>query len=122
MYQVAVENVNNTLSERKTQYYLSKYEFGEIKQGSFEMIFDCQKNPTDSICQDNNDWRVAYSEDKIETGNVSYNRTKSLNSLPMEMCQKYRERLPNLYELCSTINGVNYSLISSIIVLLILLI
>lgn len=121
-YILYVDNITNSIPERKTLNYTIKFDFEAEKMDEAEKAVDCQKTSTLDVCKDEKSVRVAYSETKIESPYSTYNRTKNFTGLPMEICQKYKERLPNLYELCSTINGVSYSLISSIIVSLLLLI
>lgn len=119
IYSISVNNITGSIPIRKTLDYTVKSDF-TVSVDFEEELLDCTKTPDDENC---GKWNVLFAHSETVFGSLdgraaALKKAKDIKKLPLEICEKYKGRLPNLKTLCNVINGVKYSLLSTIIVIL----
>lgn len=117
-YSIYVYNISKTVQQRKTYNFTSNPDYLTIVETT-PAVADCIVTPSVSACLKSID-RFAYSNSKVGFRKTGYNRTNNIKKFPLEVIEKYKARLPSLYELSTTVNGISYNLLSIIIVVLLL--
>lgn len=120
-YTISVLNVKESAAERKTLNYTAILDYKVDVDSAKQETIDCEKGPKEGNCTTKNGIRLARSESKIGYLGIALNKTGTFRSLPMEICKKHILRIPTLFKLC-LLDGISYSIVSTIAVIVLLLI
>lgn len=116
-YFISVSNITETVSERKSISYTYKIVFTANQD---KVTLDCVESPIAEECVKKNNYILVHNETIVGVlDSASFNKMKNIKNLPAEICEKFKMKIPNL---CSITDGIRYSMLSSLIIILLLLI